>query len=96
MRLARVIGTVTSTDKHDAYARRRLLLVQRVTVDGGRLGFPTVAVDNTGAGVGDLILLGAAPGLAAKALDYPNAPVQQIAMGIVDEVTGPAFRAVSP
>lgn len=86
MRLARVLRSITSTDKHPAYANRRLLLVQRVTAEGAKLGFPTVAVDNTGAGAGDLILLGAAPGLASKALDYPNAPVQQIAMGIVDRV----------
>jgi ethanolamine utilization protein EutN len=86
LRIAIVTGSVTSTAKHECYAGRSLLLVQRVTAEGEALGFPTAAIDYVGAGVGDVILLGAAPGLAATVLDYPKAPVQQLIMGIVDRV----------
>ena len=45
-----------------------------------------MAVDYVGAGRGDVVLLGAAPGLASKVLNYPKAPVQQLIMGIVDKI----------
>ena len=86
MRIAVVLGSVTSTIKHEAYRDRILLLVQRVKTDGQPLGFPTVAIDYVGAGEGDVVLLGAAPGLAQSVLDYPKAPVQQLIMGIIDQV----------
>lgn len=86
MRLAVVTGTVVSSDKHESYAGRPLLLVQRIRTDGSRLGFPTAAIDYVGAGAGDVVLLGAAPGLASSVLKYKNAPVQQLIMGIVDRI----------
>ncbi len=86
MRIALVIGSITATDKHAAYQARNLLLVQRLTMDRKPLGFPTMAVDYVGAGRGDVVLLGAAPGLASKVLKYPKAPVQQLIMGIVDRI----------
>jgi ethanolamine utilization protein EutN len=86
LRLALVIGQVIATDKHAAYAERTLLLVQRVTPEYRPFGLPTMAVDYVGAGEGDVILLGAAPGLAARVLRFEKAPVQQLVMGIVDSV----------
>lgn len=86
MRLAVVIGSLTSTDKHEAYHARPLLLVQRLGVNRKKFGFPTMAIDYVGAGSGDVVLLGAAPGLASSVLNYKNAPVQQLIMGIVDKV----------
>lgn len=86
MRLAVVIGSITATDKHECYDNRRLMLVQRIQLDGTKLGFPTMAIDYVGAGPGDVILIGAAPGLASSVLNYPKAPVQQLIMGIVDRV----------
>lgn len=86
MRLAVVVGSVTSTDKHESYHGRPLLLVQRLDMERKPLGFPTVAIDYVGAGRGDVILLSAAPGLASSVLKYKNAPVQQLVMGIVDRL----------
>ncbi len=86
MRLALVIGSLTSTDKHPCYDARPLLLVQRLTVERKPFGFPTMAIDYVGAGKGDVVLLGAAPGLASTVLNYPKAPVQQLIMGIVDKI----------
>lgn len=86
MRLGIVIGSLTATQKHACYNARPLLMVQRLTMDRKALGFPTMAIDYVGAGVGDVILLGAAPGLASSVLNYPKAPVQQLIMGIVDRI----------
>lgn len=92
MRLAVVIGTVVSSDKHESYEGRPLLLVRRIRTDASRMGFATAAIDYVGAGAGDVVLLGAAPGLASSVLKYRNAPVQQLIMGIVDRVDMAAGR----
>lgn len=86
MRIAVVIGSITSPYKHEAYEARPLMLVQRVTMEGKPLEIPTAAIDYVGAGKGDVVLLGAAPGLASSVLNYKNAPVQQLIMGIVDRI----------
>ena len=86
MRLAVVIGSVTSAEKHVAYEGRPLLMIQRFGMDGKGVELPTMAIDYVGAGRGDVILVGAAPGLASTVLNYKNAPVQQLIMGIVDRI----------
>jgi len=86
MRIGVVIGSLTASDKHKAYHAKNLLIVQRLTLDRKPMGFPTMAIDYVGAGRGDVILLGAAPGLASSVLNYPKAPVQQLIMGIIDKI----------
>ncbi len=86
MRLARVIGNLITTQKHPAYQSRKLLLVQPVDVDNEPLGNMTMAIDYVGAGPGDLVLVGAAPGLAAQVFKIKIAPINDLIMGIVDRV----------
>jgi ethanolamine utilization protein EutN len=84
MHFAIVIGTVVSTVKNPAYENRKQLLVQKIDLDQKPLGIPTVAIDYVGAGEGDTVLLGAAPGLASTVFGIPNAPIRELVMGIVD------------
>lgn len=86
MYLAKVIGKIISTDKYDAYADKKLLVVQRISLDGRSSGLPTVAIDYVGAGEGDLVLVGAAPGLASVVFGVPRAPIRELVMGVVDRV----------
>ena len=86
MQLAVVIGKIISTAKHSAYESRKLLLVQRLTLDRKPMGRPTMAIDYVGAGEGDIILLGAAPGLASTVFGIPNAPIRELVMGVIDRV----------
>lgn len=86
MKLARVIGSVTSTLKHPAYDGKKLLLVQPLLLNGQPEGNPTVAVDYVDAGKGDVVLLGAAPGLARTVFHIDLAPIQHLCMGVVDRV----------
>ena len=86
MNLALVIGNVVSTDKYEAYEARKLMLVQKLTLDGRAIGNPTIAVDYVDAGVGDVVLLGAAPGLASVVFNYPKAPIRELIMGVIDNV----------
>lgn len=86
MYLARVIGNIVSTDKHEAYREKKLLIVQKVDLTNALSGLPTVAVDYVGAGQGDTVLVGAAPGLASVVFGVPKAPMRELIMGIVDRV----------
>ena len=86
MKLARVLGSVTSTLKHDAYEGKKLMLVQPLRLNGSPRGRPTIAVDYVGAGPGDVVLLGAAPGLAKTVFHIDLAPIQHLCMGVVERV----------
>ena len=86
MKLGRVLGSVTSTLKHSAYEGKKLLLVQPLNLEGDPVGKPTIAVDYVHAGPGDIVLLGAAPGLARTVFHIDLAPIQHLCMGIVERV----------
>ena len=86
MHLGIVVGKVISTVKHPAYRERKLLLVQRLNLEKKPVGNPTVAVDYVDAGEGDIVLLGAAPGLASTVFKIPNAPIRELVMGVIDTV----------
>jgi len=86
MKIARVLGSVTSTLKHPSYEGKKLLVVQPLKVDGAPAGRPTIAVDYVSAGEGDIVLLGAAPGLAKTVFHIDLAPIQHLCMGVVEQV----------
>lgn len=84
MQLGIVVGNLVSADAYKAYEGRTLLMVQPLTLDRKPKGIPTMAIDYVGAGMGDVVLLGAAPGLAPVVLQVPDAPVRELIMGLVD------------
>ncbi len=84
MYIGKVIGTVVCTIKHPAYEGKRLLLVQPLDAQGKPQGDAAVAIDYVGAGVGDLALIGGAPGVAADVFKLEKAPIRDLIMGIVD------------
>lgn len=86
MHLAVVIGKMISTDKYPAYDNRKLLLVQKLGLDRKPSGAVTMAIDYVGAGEGDIVLVGAAPGLASTVFKIPNAPIRELIMGVIDHV----------
>ena len=86
MYLARVLGNMVTTEKYDAYDRRKLLIVQKLGLDRKPAGPSTMAIDYVGAGEGDIVLVGAAPGLASTVFGIPKAPIRELVMGIVDRV----------
>ncbi|SIR76430.1 EutN/CcmL family microcompartment protein [Williamsia sterculiae] len=88
MRIARVVGQVVSTAKPDSISGRIILLVRDIDPgdpadsedDGGR---PYAAVDLTGAGRGEVVLV--VKGTAARAA-ADEAPLDAAAIGIVDSL----------
>jgi ethanolamine utilization protein EutN len=86
MQIARVVGTVVSTQKHHKFEGAKLLLVQPMTLDDQPRGAPLLAVDAVGAGVHEKVLLVIEGRAAAEAVGRKGTPVDAAIIGIVDTV----------
>jgi microcompartment protein CcmK/EutM len=86
MFLARVTHKVVSEQKHPAYGGKILFVVQPVRPDGADDGSEWVAIDYVGAGIGDLVVCGGAPGVARTVFDIKLAPMRTLIMAIVDSI----------
>jgi microcompartment protein CcmK/EutM len=91
MFVARVIGSLVSTQKVDAMVGRKLLVVEPYRLDPkGRdklvsAGRTFVAVDTVGAGEGELVLI--TQGSSARLTpETKNLPIDTVIIGIVDTV----------
>lgn len=87
MQIARVVGTVVSTQKHRKFEGAKLLLVQPLALDGRARGTALLAVDGVGAGVHETVLIVLEGRAAGEALGRKAAPVDAAIVGIVDQVT---------
>lgn len=87
--IARVIGTLVSTQKEPTIEGLRLLVCQPVNADRDKVGATVVAADAVGAGVGEMILY-ASGSSARQTVATQNRPVDAVIMAIVDnwEVAG--------
>ena len=86
MQIARVVGTVISTQKHRKFEGAKLLLVQPVTLDDQPRGPALLAVDSVGAGVHEKVLVVIEGRAAGEALGRKAAPVDAAIIGIIDSV----------
>ncbi len=84
MQLARVVGTLVSTQKHHTMNGAKLLLVQPITPDDRPRGAAVLAIDSVGAGVGERVLIVLEGRAAGEALGRTLAPVDAAIVGIVD------------
>lgn len=89
MQLARVVGTVVSTQKHRKFEGAKLLLVQPLTLDDTPRGSALLAIDTLGAGVHEKVLVVMEGRAAGEALGRTLAPVDAAIVGIVDTVDIP-------
>jgi ethanolamine utilization protein EutN len=86
MQLAKVIGTVVATQKHEALEGVKLLIVQPITPDGKPKGRPVVAADGTAmAGPGETVFV-IASREGALVLEKWFTPVDHGIVGIVDQI----------
>jgi microcompartment protein CcmK/EutM len=86
MQIARVIGTVVSTQKNRKLEGAKLLLVQPLTLEGTARGLALLAIDAVGAGVGERVLVVIEGKAAGDALGRKAAAVDAAIVGIVDTV----------
>ena len=84
MFLARVIGTVVSTMEHSDLDGRKLLIVDRINLDGTSAADSQIAVDSVNAGDGDTVLVIDEGSSAALILGLPNPPIRTVIVGVVD------------
>ena len=86
MFLARVIGEVVATVKHERLSGRKLLLVQPVTPADVAMGKVAIAVDAADSGPGDLVLVADEGNTAAQVLECARGPIRTVIVGVVDRV----------
>ncbi len=86
MILGQVCGAIHSTINHEFYDNRRLLVVDRLNLDGKPSGKYLIAVDSVDAGVGETVLVIDEGNSARQVVDDDSAPLRSIIIGIVDDV----------
>lgn len=92
MFVAKVTGSVVSTEKVESMKGQKLLVVEPYRLDGTTrdklitTGRTFVAVDMLGAGVGDMVLI--SQGSSARFTPETNKlPIDTVVIGIVDSVS---------
>jgi len=85
MHLAKVIGRVVATQKHEALEGVKLQIIQPVDHAGKPKGAAIIATSNIQSGPGDLVTY-VSGREATLALDEPFTPVDAGIVGIVDSV----------
>lgn len=86
MQIARVVGTLVSTQKHRKFEGAKLLLVQPLNIDDTPRGTALLAVDGVGAGVHERVLIVLEGRAAGELLGKKGAPVDAAIVGIIDHV----------
>jgi ethanolamine utilization protein EutN len=87
MTLCKVLGPVVATEKHPAFAGRKLLIVQPLDENQQPMGTSFLAVDHTSsAGDGDTVLVMREGGGVRQVLKDKLLPIRSLIVGVVDEV----------
>jgi ethanolamine utilization protein EutN len=86
MILGKVIGSITSTINHPFYDGKKLLMVEKIEMDGKSASGYLVAVDRAGAGPGETVLILDEGNGARQVLESADGPVRSVIVGIVDEI----------
>ncbi|HUQ03224.1 MAG TPA: EutN/CcmL family microcompartment protein [Kofleriaceae bacterium] len=86
-----MIGNVTATAKHPAFAGRTLLIVQPLDERGADTGDSFIAIDHAQAGPGDRVLVLTEGNGVRQILKMGDVvPIRSMVVGIVDDVDVPA------
>jgi ethanolamine utilization protein EutN len=86
MQPARVIGRADATIKHESLRGRKMLVVQPLMADRSTPdGYPLLVVDETGAGLGETVVITSDGRGARELLATDKTPVRWTTLGIEDE-----------
>lgn len=89
MQLAKVIGSVVSTQKSSSLLGKKLMVVTWINLDGSGAEhgetLEEIAVDSVGAGVGELVLVTRGSS-ARKIFPEPNQAIDLAIVGIIDTI----------
>jgi ethanolamine utilization protein EutN len=86
MIIARVIGNVVASQKHETHEGKKILLVQPLDLQGNPAGDPIVALDSAGAGVGERVLAVQEGFSAMTSVGHTESPIDAAVIGIIDLV----------
>ena len=87
MILAKVKGTLVSTQKNSYLVGQKLLLVHPIDLDSNFIGKnDVVAIDVAEAGIGDTVLLVQEGKAVQQILGHKNAPVHSVVVAVVDSI----------
>ena len=86
MILARITGSVVSTIHHPIVDGHKLLLAERLDINGKPSGGYLIAMDTIGAGQVEIVLILDEGSGARQILGDSSAPIRSIVVGIVDAV----------
>jgi ethanolamine utilization protein EutN len=89
MILGKVCGAIHSTINHEFYENRKLLMVDLLDMQGELTGDYLIAVDEVGAGAGELVLVIDEGNSARQVVRDDMAPIRSIIVGIVDQFNIP-------
>lgn len=84
MILAKVVGTLVSTQKEQSMTGLKFLVLQQVDLDGQAKGGFVVAADAVDAGVGEMVLY-ASGSSARQTVMTDKKPCDAVVMAIVDQ-----------
>jgi ethanolamine utilization protein EutN len=84
VKICKVKGNVWATRKEAALKGQKFLIVVRIDEGQKEIGPPFVAVDNIGAGVGELVIVTA--GSSARKASDESLPVDAAVVGIIDSM----------
>lgn len=82
MMMAVVLGSIVATQKDSSLTGKKLMIVQQIDSNKTAFGREEIAVDNVGAGVGELVLL--TKGASARLLFGSNTAIDTAIVGIID------------
>jgi len=85
MRVARILGTVVSTQKDERLKGKKLLVVKPINLDGTDRDDYVVAVDTVGAGFHERVLI-VGGSSARMAEGNKDCPVDTAIVGVIDSI----------
>jgi ethanolamine utilization protein EutN len=86
MFIARVVGDVVSTHRHENLGGHKLLLVRRLGLDDQEEGSELIALDVIGVGDGERVLVVQEGGSARSVFMNDRIPVQAVVVGVIDRI----------
>ena len=86
MIIARVVGNVVASQKHQAHEGQKILLIQPLDLENQPAGDVFVALDAVDAGVGDRVLAVQEGFSAMTSVGHVEQPIDAAVIGVIDLV----------
>jgi len=86
MIIARVVGNVIATQKHEAHEGKKILVLQPLDLENQPVGDVIVALDAVDAGIGDRVLAVQEGFSAMTSVGHIDSPIDAAVIGVIDLV----------